>query len=438
MLLAQHHFQAQSRYFESAIDFALSSVFTGPCGFVKLELDEDALWNGTASLVLARGVMPDGLPFDLGDTEPLPERRPIGDALGSSAEGQVLCLAVPGFRRRHANCEPRPGSTNGASRYRAEEVDLFDETTGEDRRKVELGVKNFKLVLTSELDEGLVALPVATVRADGSGHYVSDPDFIPTCLQIGGSVRLMTMLRRLIEMMEAKAKAVTRPRSGGGRQLSEIATQELTNYWLLHALYSSLGPLRHHLQSGRAHPKHLYESLIRLAGALCTFSVDARVDDIPRYDHDNPTEVFGQLERQIRLHLDVVIRESYLSVPLSKTASNLHSAPLEDQRALGGHEWVLRISCSARDSTIIDEVRRKVKVSSAEDVMRLVAEQVPGMSIEHLPAPPSKIAPRVGSHYFRLQRQGFAWDLIPARSSVGVYVPDSLPNADVELVVVLA
>lgn len=438
MLLAQHHFQAQSRYFESAIDFALSSIFTGPYGFVKLEVDEDALWNGTASLLVARGVMPDGLPFDLGDTEPLPEKRSIAEALGASGEGQILYLAVRRFSRRHANCDPPAGAGNGASRYHSEEVDLFDETTGEDRRRVMLGVKNFRLVLASELEDGLVTLPVAVVRADGSGHYVSDPDFIPTCLQIGGSARLTTMLRRLIEMMEAKAGAVTRPRTGSGHHLSEIATHELTSYWLMHTLYSSVGPLRHHLQGGRAHPKDVYETLIRLAGALCTFSVDADVDDIPLYDHENPTEVFGRLERQIRLHLDVVIRESYVSVPLANTASHLHSAPLEDQRALAGHEWVLRISSSARDSTVIDEVRRKVKVASAEDVMRLVSEQVPGLTIEHLPTPPSQIAPRVGSHYFRLHRQGFAWDLIRARSSVGAYVPDSLPNVDLELVVVLA
>ncbi len=72
MHLAQHHFQAQCRYFESAMHFALSSVVQGIDGFVAVDLDHDALWNGTVSLVRASGVMPDGLVFDLGRFGPTP------------------------------------------------------------------------------------------------------------------------------------------------------------------------------------------------------------------------------------------------------------------------------------------------------------------------------------------------------------------------------
>jgi hypothetical protein len=42
----------------------------------------------------------------------------------------------------------------------------------------------------------------------------------------------------------------------------------------------------------------------------------------------------------------------------------------------------------------------------------------------------------VGSQYFRIRRQGPSWQLIQFRKSVGVYVPDALPDAEVELVVI--
>ena len=76
MHLAQHHFQAQSRYFEESGAFALSSLVFAPYGVTGLAFDEAALRNGSVSLLHASGLMPDGLAFDFPD-EPLPEPRQI-------------------------------------------------------------------------------------------------------------------------------------------------------------------------------------------------------------------------------------------------------------------------------------------------------------------------------------------------------------------------
>src|SRR3954466_8998124 len=65
MHLAQHHFQAQSRFFEDTVQFALSSLFFKPYGLLACELDGNALQNDTVGVVQARGVMPDGLSFDI-------------------------------------------------------------------------------------------------------------------------------------------------------------------------------------------------------------------------------------------------------------------------------------------------------------------------------------------------------------------------------------
>ena len=81
MHLAQHHFQAQSRFFEDTVQFALTSLFFKPYGIVACELDADTLMNDSVSLIHARGVMPDGLPFDIpsGDAPvaPLADSRPV-------------------------------------------------------------------------------------------------------------------------------------------------------------------------------------------------------------------------------------------------------------------------------------------------------------------------------------------------------------------------
>jgi type VI secretion system protein ImpJ len=434
MHLAQHHFQAQCRYFESEIHFALSSVMDHVYGFLEVQLDDDALWNGTVSVIGASGVMPDGLAFDFGQADELPAPLRVSEFLGStSTEGEVVHLAVPAYRPGQANCELQ--AVDGRrKRYSATWASFFDETSGVDERQLQLARRNVELVAGTVTGEGLVTMPMARVRADGSGHFIYDPLFVPPVLRVGASRRLKGLLQALLEILEAKGAALKqRP---DALAMTEMATHEVMGLWLTHAVYSAVAPLRHHTEFGRSHPRDVYKDLARLAGALCTFSLESDPREVPLYDHDHLGDVFAGLDRQIRRNLEVVIPQQSISVSLHKSTANLHVAPLQDARALERSEWILRIRSSAPVGRVISEVPRTVKVCSAEDVMRLVQDANPALTLEHLQVPPAAISPRVGSQYFRLRRQGPSWQLIQVRKTVGVYIPDALPDAEVELMVI--
>ena len=49
MYLGPHHFQVQSRYFEDSIQFATSSLWFSAYGLAGVDLDANALENGTVS-----------------------------------------------------------------------------------------------------------------------------------------------------------------------------------------------------------------------------------------------------------------------------------------------------------------------------------------------------------------------------------------------------
>ena len=72
MYLAPHHFQAQRRYVEDALAGAVAALFPFPWGVSTLALDTEALANGTLALARARGILPDGTPFNLPDADALP------------------------------------------------------------------------------------------------------------------------------------------------------------------------------------------------------------------------------------------------------------------------------------------------------------------------------------------------------------------------------
>jgi type VI secretion system protein ImpJ len=437
MHLAQHHFQAQSRYFEDSIEFALSHLFFKSYGFAGCELDSEALRNGTVSLVHARGVMPDGLAFHIPDSDAAPEAREIRSLFLPTQDNHVVVLAIPAYRPDGANTVIGNGSIGPAARYVAETAVVPDETTGRDEKPVSIGRKNFRLMLDIEVGEDAVALPLARVRRDGRGSFMYDPEYIPPCLQLGASGRLLELLRRLIEILDSKSESLVAGRRSEGRGLGEFASNQVASFWLLHTIHSSLAPLRHHLQVKRSRPEQLYTELARLAGSLCTFALDSHPRSLPLYDHDRLEECFGALDQHIRAHLEIIIPTNAISIPLKPTAPSLYTGAVTDKRCFGRSRWIFGIRSSAGDAAVITGVPRLVKVCSAKFTPELVRRAYPGLALEHLPVPPAAISPRVDSQYFSINKVGPCWDSLVQTGEVGIYVPDALPDAELELRVVV-
>jgi type VI secretion system protein ImpJ len=430
MHLAQHHFQLQSRYFEDAVAFALSNLFYRPYGLAGLELDAEALRNGTVAVVHARGITPDGLPFHFPDGDPCPPPRDIRELLSPTQDAHVVLLTIPPYRAGQANCVIPPEADGRRVRYVADTREVPDETTGRDARAVSVGRKNFRLRLDVEPSEDVVALPLARVRRDGAGNLVYDPEFIPPLLQVGASERLMDLARRLVDILEAKADALARQRRADAG--------EVVTFWATHAIHSSLGPLRHHLDTRRARPDQLYTELARLAGALCTFALDSHPRSLPLYDHDRAAECFAALERHIRSHLDLIVPTGYLTVSLQRPARYplLRTGAVEDGRCFGPSQWFLVVRSGVAANQVIGTVPTLLKVCSSQHIARVVKEALPGLRLDHVSAPPAAAAPRAGAQYFRMVQTGPCWEAIVKNRDVGVYVPEPLTDAECELVVV--
>lgn len=448
MHLAQHQFQAQSRYFEDSIHFALSNLFFCAYGLAGFELDRDALHNGTVSLLHARGVFPDGLAFHIqapeGDAPPPP--RPIRDVFSPTQDSHLLYLVIAPFRRDGANTaglqgdgagddmRGMPGTDSRRARFRYESRLVVDETSGRDERSVGVGQKNFRLLLDLELRDGDVALPLGRIRRDKAGHFMYDPDYIPPLLQTGASDALMELLQRLIEMLGAKSAALGEQRRGGP---GEFAAREIASFWLLHTIHSSLPSLRHHLESRRTRPEELYVELSRLAGALCTFALHAHPRTLPLYEHERLDHTFGALERHIREHLELIFPEDCLTIPLARQSTVIHGAEVADTRAFGRARWILGVRGGLGTVELAHRVSQFVKVCSRKWLQVMVDRALPGVLLEQLTSPPPSVRPRSDTVYFALTQGGECWASIRKHRDLGVYVPDAIPGAEVELLVVL-
>jgi type VI secretion system protein ImpJ len=440
MYLAQHHFQVQSRYFEDSLRFALAHLFFKSYGVAGCELDRDALVNGTVALIHARGVLPDGLPFHMPDSDPLPPPLEIRSLFSPTQESHNLYLVIPAYQQGGANCSPSAEVADSA-RYSAETVLVRDDITGSDERPVAIGRKNFRLQLEPG-GQAEVSLALARIRRDGSGHFIYDPEYVPPCLQIGASETLLQLTRRLVEMLEAKSAAIGSDRKGSQKELREYSGQDIANFWLLHAVRSGLAPLRHHLELKHTHPEQLYAEMARLAGALCTFALDSDPRSLPVYDHERLGECFAELDRHIRAHLEIIIPTNCLTIGLRQVSEYLYVGPVADRRCFGRSSWILGINSDLARADLITNVPGRVKICSSQHVERLFRDALPGLILQHLPSPPSAISPRVGTEYFSISRSGphstqVCWDLIAKSGEVGVYIPATLRGSGLELKVVL-
>jgi type VI secretion system protein ImpJ len=438
MHLAQHHFQLQSAYFEQIAGAAMSNLVAAPYGMLGCEFDESALLNDSVVIGSAWGIMPDGTPFSFPD-EPAPEPLALGDAFSPTRSWHLVLLAIPAAQSGRANCDlsGSNGISNSSLRFSVSEREVPDETTGGDPRPVKLARKNFRLVLDSDVSDGLVTLPIARVQRDGSGHFAIDHRWVGPCLRISASPRLRDLVGRMTQMLEERAAAIVAERRASAGA-AEYAPREVVSFWFLHAVNTALPELRHHQRTGLAHPEQLYLSLSQLAGALCTFSLTSTPRDLPTYDHDAPEESFTTLERHIREHLDVMLPANAISLSVRATEPSFYAAPIADARCMDPRaHWYLGVRSSAPAADVIARAPRLIKICSSKFIARLVKEAYPGLSIEHVAAPPPEISPRLGSHYFAVRPVEPCWKSIVETREVGLYVPAALPDAELELRIVL-
>jgi type VI secretion system protein ImpJ len=430
MHLAQHHFQAQTRYFESLTSFVTSELFFRPYGVLACEFDSEALQNDTLALRHARGILPDGLGFHFPE-EPAPEARNIRELFSPTQTSHIVLLGIAPHHEGRANCVLAEGAGNGdARRFRAAAADVLDEVSGADPRPVSFARKEFRLLLDVEDVSGFVTLPLGRVKRDGTGHFALDPDFVPPTLRIGGSERLMRMLGRLVEGLTARSESLASERAE--------PAGDLVGYWLANTINVSLGPLAHLYRTRAAHPEQLYVEMLRLAGALCTFSMQAHPRDLPQYDHDEPSDCFAALERRIVDLMNVVAPSGSVRIPLRAREDSYYQGMVTDPRCLGsGAEWFLGVRASESPAELAARVPRLVKLCSGKFIERLVREAFPGLPLQPLVSPPPGISPRAGTQYFSVPKTGPCWASIVETREVGVYAPASLADLELELAVLV-
>lgn len=437
MYLAPQHFQAQNRYFEEAVHFAMSGLWTDAYGFAACQLDADALRNGTVSLLHARGIFQDGLPFDIPECDAAPATCNIAEQFHPATDSLTVGLAVPRWFADRQNCD-LAGLPKADARYTSVVEMMPDENTGRDEKPVQMGRKNISLMVLPSADVDMLTLPLARVMRDQSGHFIYDPAHIAPCVRLSSSERLSSMLKRLVDILEEKSAVISQEQQqSSGRFQTGMSARQVSQFWFLHAMNTTLTPLRHLLLAKHGHPGELFREMSRLAGALCTFGLDTHPRSLPAYNHYDPEPGFALLEDHILRHLEIVVPSQAVVVKLKAAGRYFYEGEIKDQRCLGRSRWILGIRSPVGEGELISRTLQLVKFCSAQFVPELVKRALPGLGFTHMQVPPAAIAAKVDSQYFIVNRSGPCWEHILQTRNVGVYVPGELPSPEMELIMIL-
>lgn len=431
--LTPQHMQCQDRFIEDTLQFQVESLHFRPWGFQRLEIDQAALAAGVISLSHAAGIFPDGLLFDAPDSDAAPPPKSIVDSYQVDQDTVDVYLAVPHQRERGLNVSGVQLSAE--TRYRAEVMLLRDENTGLAEKPIQVARKNLRLMVKSEVREGTAALRVARVQRSQAGTYQLDRTFIPPLLDFQASEHLVSILRRLVEILAAKSSELSGNRRQKNQALANFTASDIASFWLLYTINSSFPVLNHFFQAAKGHPERVFHTMLNLAGALTTFSTEIQPRDLPKYDHDNLSFCFSDLDDKIRRLLETVVPSNFVSLPLKLVQPSIYAAALADEKLLNNTRLYLAINAEMKQAELIDKAPKLLKVASATHIEMLVRQALKGVPLTYVASPPNSIPVKMNYQYFSLSQSGGAWESITRARNFAVYIPGDFPNPQLELIV---
>jgi type VI secretion system protein ImpJ len=440
MFLTPQHFQAQDEYFEQNLHFLATAASSVNWGLTGLAIDLEALSNGIFTIRHCRGILPDGLTFNIPEADAPPPGREIAEYFAPTDPELDVFLALPESRSPGKNITVVNGQaprTDVGTRYIGETRMVLDESGGLEQKPVQIATKNFRLVFGGESLDGAAFIRLAQITRSAAGTYILRPEFIPPALSLDASDYLLLMLRRLIELLAGKSAHLSNMRRQAGRSLAEFGHSDTANFWLLHTANTYLPQLKHLWIARRRHPELMYLMMLGLAGALSTFSLDEQARNLPDYDHENLGACFTELDDKIRILLETGIPSKCISIPLSLTAKSIWSGEIKDEKYFKKTQFYLSVGAQMGVDEVIKQVPKLMKVSSPAEIDRLVRNSLPGILLRHDPVPPAAIPVKLTRHYFALNQSGILWEGIVKAQAASVFVPNEIAKPELELLIVM-
>ena len=425
--LFPHHFQQQERYIESVIERRTQAIAPFIWGFDALHVNEAMLHEGKIGITMAKGVMPDGCPFEAPVTAPLP--TPLQVAPG--VKQQLVYLALPVYQAgsKHINID---GGNTTVSRYVLRQLDVYDYCSDTaNQETIETAELQFQLVLESASLGGYTAVPIARIlEVTQEGAILLDKNFIPPCLNATNNQRLVTYLDDVLGLVQQRAEAIAVRFNQDNKDKSATA---IVDFMLLQMLNSYEPKLQHLKTLPQLHPERLFELMQSFSGELSTFTTKSkRPDAHVRYQHDNLQLCFPKVMATINKQLSVVLEQTAIPIVVEKRQFGVFVARLADRSLLSQSRFVIAFKSALPIDKLRGYVPTHLKIGSVETIRDLVNNQLTGITVSALATAPREITYHAGFIYYELDRQSELWQGLQKSGGFAFHLAGDLPDLSIE------
>ncbi|GJE40235.1 type VI secretion system baseplate subunit TssK [Methylobacterium persicinum] len=419
MLVRPQHFQQHDRWFEHVMEGRFFALGVYGWGLRHLALSTPLLPLGKVAVEAVAAILPDGTVIDT-ETGIAIEPRAVPPTLSNA----TVKLAV-GLRRRDGTGDPGPHG-----RYRRTEQVVRDETAPERQPVgVEVAELAVRLLFEGEPEDGLVTLPIARIReTDASGAVVLDEHYIPPCLTIRVSPRLVRIVNEIRSLLHSRGEALATLGTGG------TESAHLVDLMVLAIVNGQEAVFDHFATLPGLHPEQVYRASVTLAGMLSTFSASRRHKaDIPPYDHLDLDRPFRQVLDELRQLLAIVIERNAVGLPLQDRGHGISLSTIGDRTLFQDARFVLIAMASVPPEILRSQLPISTKVGSVETIRDLVNLQLPGIPLQALPVAPRELPFMQRAVYFELDQGVELWRSLTRSAAIALHVSGEYPDLRLEL-----
>jgi type VI secretion system protein ImpJ len=430
MFLQPQHFQQQDRYTEALVRQSCDSLRPYGWGVTHLALDREALALGRVALTAARGLLPDGTPFNIPDHDPPPAPLEIG----ADARHIRVMLALPLRRVGTADVE-RGQQTDTVARYRAVAGEVRDNNvdTANNSAFVEVGEPRLRLFLdTRDFGEYTAVGVTRVLEKRPDQRVVVDPDYLPPCLDCRGAPALAGFVTEVLGLLHQRGDALAERVAGAGT--ARGASLDIAQFLRLQVV-NRFEPLFAHLAAMRSlHPEDFYQVALQLAGEMATFTdkIKRRPPVFPAYDHDDLQKTFGPLMTELRRSLSLEEVDAAIQIPIEERQYGIRVAIITDRERplLTKATFILAVRADMATDLLRARFPAQVKIGPVERIAQFVNHHLPGIGVNPLPVAPREIPYRADFTYFRLDRSSEFWKQILNSGGFAFHVGGEFPGME--------
>ncbi|WP_075792847.1 type VI secretion system baseplate subunit TssK [Massilia putida] len=428
LTLGPQHFQRQDLYHETRLLRMASALNPHFWGVRLLQWNMDGLGHHLLEAQAMSLIFQDGAVYEAPATDLLPVPLDL-TRLPQEINTFTIYAALPTIRPHGANAEE-------GGRYalaESETADLFSDAVP---IEVPFLKKRVRLLSHAEPRDGHVGFPVLRIHRAPRGGFEVDPAFVPPSVAVSAARPLQQLLDGLMSALAAKIVSLHASHRKTNASTFEVHAGDITSWWMLNIVSTANASLQHCARSRVQHPEVLYEKLLALAGGLMTFSDRYTTSDLPAYDHADPGVTFAQLDAVIRDLVDTVISAKYFTIPLiaEDNRRTHYRGALDASTLTPDTQLCLAVSADMPALELVAAVPIRFKIGSPDDIERIVASALPGITLTHMPQVPAAVPVRPDTYYFSVSTRNGLYENALKAGAIAIYAPAGMRELNIELI----